>query len=255
MTPQSILITGATGAIGAALARSYAAPGRALVLHGRNEARLREIAADCERLGAEVESKALDVREIPALAAWLDGVASRRAVDLAIVNAGAINVLKPGEAHERREDAERVHAVNVDAAIATVTALLPHMKRRGSGQIALVSSLLAWFGMPVAPAYSASKAALKNYGEALSAALAPEGIRVSVVLPGFVKSDMSDELKVPKPFMITADDAAARIKRGLERDQARISFPLPLALGCRIVAALPSAAAQALLKMLGFSRR
>jgi short-subunit dehydrogenase len=249
------LITGATGAIGAALARAYAAPGRVLVLHGRNEARLGEIAGACRRLGAEVETKALDVRDLPALAAWLEDVGARRAPDLAIVNAGAINVLKPGEAHERREDAERVHAVNVDGAIATVTALLPHMKRRGSGQIALVSSLLAWFGLPVAPAYSASKAALKNYGEALVGPLAREGIRVSVVLPGFVQSDMSDELKVPKPFMLTADDAAARIKLGLERGEARVSFPLPLALGARLLAALPPALAGRALALLGFDRR
>jgi short-subunit dehydrogenase len=243
--PEVVLITGATGAIGAALARAYAAPGRALMLQGRNETRLREIAQACEGLGAAVETKALDVRELPALAAWLDGVASRRAPDLAIVNAGSINVLRQGDGHEPWEAAERVLSVNVGAAIATVTALLPHMRRRRSGQIALMSSLLAWFGMPVAPAYSASKAALKTYGE---------GIRVSVVLPGFVRSEMSDELKVPKPFMLSAADAAARIKRGLERGEARISFPLPLAVGCRILAALPPAAAQRLLALLGFTK-
>ena len=255
MKLETVLITGATGAIGAALARAYAAPGRVLVLHGRDAARLTKLAAACESLGAEVEMKILDVRDLTALAAWLEAVASRRAVDLAIVNAGTINVLKPGEPGERREDAERVFAVNVTAATATVSSLLPHMRRRGAGQIALVSSLLAWFGMPVAPAYSASKAALKNYGEALRVELAGTGIRVSMVLPGFVKSDMSDELKVPKPFMLSADDAAARIRRGLERDAARISFPLPLALGCRLLALLPPIAAQALLKTLGFSRR
>jgi short-subunit dehydrogenase len=255
MQPATVLITGATGAIGAALARAYAAPGRALVLHGRNEARLQEVARECERRGAVVETKALDLREPTALTAWVDSVASRRAVDLAIVNAGAINVLRPGEGHEPWEEVERVLNVNVCAAIATVTALLPHMRRRGAGQIALVSSLLAWFGMPVAPAYSASKAALKIYGEALRGPLAREGIRVSVVLPGFVKSDMSDELRVPKPFMLGADAAAARIKRGLERDQGRISFPLPLALGCRILAALPPALARGMVSLLGFDRR
>jgi short-subunit dehydrogenase len=252
--PETILITGATGAIGAALAAAYAAPGRALVLQGRNETRLREIALTCEGLGAAVQTKVLDVRELPALAAWLDGVASRRPPDLAIVNAGAIHVLEPG-AGESWQDAERVLSVNVGAAIATVTTLLPHMRRRRSGQIALMSSLLAWFGMPVAPAYSASKAALKTYGEALRGPLAREGIRVSVVLPGFVKSDMSDELKIPKPFMLSAEEAAAIIKRGLAHDQGRISFPLPLAAGCRILAALPPAAARGLLSLLGFDKR
>jgi len=255
MNPQTILITGATGAIGGALARAYAAPGRTLVLHGRNAARLQEIGRACEALGATVESKALDVRDTNALTDWLEEVALRRAVDLVVVNAGTINVLRPGETRDSRADAERVMEVNVGAALATVAALLPHMRRRGSGQIALVSSLLAWFGMPVAPAYSASKAALKSYGESLRANLGREGVRVSVVLPGFVKSDMSDELRVPKPFMVAPEDAARRIVRGLERNQARISFPFPLNLGCWFLSTLPTGLAQSILALLGFRNR
>lgn len=255
MNLQTVLITGATGAIGGALARAYAAPGRALVLQGRNAARLAQIARDCEALGAKVETKALDVRETVALTDWLEEVASRRGVDLVIVNAGVINVLRPGEDRESREDAERVMDVNVGAALATVAALLPSMRKRGSGQIALMGSLLAWFGLPVAPAYSASKAALKSYGESLRANLRPAGIRVSVILPGFVKSDMSDELRMPKPFMITAEDAAQRIVRGLARDAARVSFPFPLNLGCRFLSMLPTGLAQGILALLGFRNR
>ena len=255
LNPQTVLITGATGAIGGALARAYAAPGRTLVLHGRNSERLQAIARACEGLGARVESRAFDVRDSVVLTAWLEDVASRLGVDLVIVNAGVINVLRPGEAREDREDAERVMDVNVGAALATVSALLPHMRKRGSGQIALVSSLLAWFGMPIAPAYSASKAALKSWGEALRGSLARAGIRVSVVLPGFVKSDMSDELRIPKPFMITAEDAARRIVRGLERNEARISFPFPLNLGCWFLSTLPPVLAQGILALLGFHNR
>jgi short-subunit dehydrogenase len=250
----AVLVTGASGAIGGALAAAYAAPGRVLVLHGRNEARLERVARECERRGAEVEARALDVRDASALARWLVNVASRRPIALAIVNAGAIHVLPPGAVEEPREEAERVMSVNVGASIATVAALLPHMRARGGGQIALVASLLAWFGLPQAPAYCASKAALKIYGEALRAPLAREGIRVSVVLPGFVKSDMSDALRLPKPFLLTPEDAAARIQRGLERDQARISFPLPLAAGCWMLSALPPAAARGILALLGFAR-
>lgn len=255
LQPETVLITGATGAIGSALARAYAAPGRTLVLHGRNSARLQEIVRACEGLGARVESRALDVRDTPALMAWLEDVSARQAVDLAIVNAGTINVLRPGAKEEAWEDVQRVYDVNVRAALATVAALLPRMRARGAGQIALVSSLLAWFGMPVAPAYSASKSALKTCGEALRVALAPGGIRVSVVLPGFVKSDMSDELRVPKPFMVSAEAAARRIVRGLEGDEARISFPFPLNLGCWFLSTLPPALAQGILALLGFHNR
>jgi short-subunit dehydrogenase len=253
-SPRTVLITGASGAIGAALAREYAAAGRTLVLQGRNEARIEDVAHVCRERGAAVETVSLDVRDTAALSAWIDRVASSRPVDLAIVNAGAIHVLEPG-AVESWQDAERVLSVNVGGAIATVAALLPHMRRRGSGQVALMGSLLAWFGLPQAPAYCASKAALKVYGEALRAPLARDGIRVSVVLPGFVKSEMSDALRLPKPFMLSAEDAAARIKRGLERDEARISFPLPLAAGCWALSALPPAAARLVLNALGFNRR
>jgi len=255
MTPQTILITGASGAIGSALALAYAAPGRTLVLHGRNEARLQEVARACQKQGARIETRALDLQDTGALTAWLEELTSRQQIDLVIVNAGAINVLRPGVKEEAWQDIRRVYDVNVRAALATVTVLLPQMRARGSGQIALVSSLLAWFGMPVAPTYSASKAALKSYGEALRVSLAPDGIKVSVILPGFVKSEMSDELRLPKPFMVSAEDAARRIRRGLERDEARISFPFPLNLGCWFLSALPPALSQSILALLGFHRR
>lgn len=255
MDPQTVLITGATGAIGSALALAYAAPGRTLVLHGRNAARLKEVAHACGGLGAQTETKTLDLRDVDALIAWIEEVASRQAVDLAIVSAGAISTLRSRGEAEAWQDVERVLDVNVRAALATVTTLLPHMLRRESGQIALVSSLLAWFGMPVTPAYSASKAALKAYGEALRESLAHHGIRVSVVLPGFVQSPMSDQLAMPKPFMMSAEAAARRIQRGLAKNRGRISFPFPLNLGCWMLSALPPAVSQRVLALLGYGNR
>lgn len=250
--PETVLITGATGGIGRELALAYARPGCTLVLQGRDAARLDALARACADAGAATETRALDVRDVAALQTWLQELASRRAIDLAIINAGTINTLHGDKQAESWPDIERVLEVNVRAAFAAVSALLPHMERRGSGQIALVSSLLAYFGMPVAPAYSASKAALKVYGEALRRPMAARGVRINVALPGFVKTDMSDELRVPKPFMITARDAALRIQRGLSRNDARISFPFPLSLGCRILALLPVAVAQRVLALLDY---
>lgn len=250
--PETILITGATGAIGGALALAYAAPGRTLVLHGRNAARLREVALACEARGARAETMALDLQDVSALIAWLEETGSRHAVDLAIVNAGTIGVLRADGKGEAWQDVKRIADVNVRATLATVTTLLPYMLRRGSGQIALMSSLLAYVGLPVAPAYSASRAAVRIYGETVRAPLARHGIRVSVVLPGFVKSDMSDQLPVPKLFMMSAEAAARRIQRGLARNQARISFPFPLNLCCWLLGLLPPALSQRILALLGF---
>jgi len=248
--PSTILITGATGAIGSALALAYAAPGCTLVLHGRNAARLREVAQACEARGARAETMVLDLQDVNALIAWLEEAGSRHAVDLAIVNAGTIGIVRPGGKGETWEDVRRIADVNVRAALATVTTLLPYMLRRGSGQIALMSSLLAYVGLPAAPAYSASRAAVRIYGETVRAPLAQYGIRVNVVLPGFVKSDMSDQLPVTKLFLMNAEAAARRIQRGLSKNRARISFPWPLALACWSLSLLPPALAQRLLALI-----
>jgi short-subunit dehydrogenase len=244
--PGTVLITGASGGIGSALAGVYAAPGRRLILHGQRESVLESLAASCRAAGAVVETKALDLRDTARAMDWLQSLAD---VDLAIVSAG---VSSSGAARERWEAIDEAIEVNVRAAIATVSALLPAMRARGAGQIAFLSSLSAWYGLPVTPIYSASKAALKVYGEALRGWLSPYGIEVSVVLPGFVRTPMTDRFPGPRPFLVDPRDAAARIARGLAANRARISFPFPLALGMRCLAALPAPLAQRLIRAFGF---
>jgi len=180
--------------------------------------------------------------------AWAGQIAPR--VDTAILGAGRAWGERAGEPWA---EADELLQVNLRATLAIVSALVPEMRRRGAGQIALMASLNAWHGMARTPVYGATKAALKNYGEALRAQLAPEGIRVSVVLPGFVRTPMSERYPGPRPFLVEADAAARRIVRGLERDEARIAFPWPLALGMQLLAALPAPLAQWLLRRLGFS--
>jgi hypothetical protein len=113
------------------------------------------------------------------------------------------------------------------------------MRARRSGQLALISSLAAYYGLPVTPSYCASKAALKAYGEAIRGWLASEGVRVSVVMPGYVESQMCREMPGPKPFLWSAERAAQHIRLGLARNRARISFPFPLNLGTWLLAVLP----------------
>jgi short-subunit dehydrogenase len=249
--PACVLITGAAGGIGAALAREYAAPGRTLVLHGREATRLAALAAECEARGARVQTLVLDLLDGAAAVQALLELSARQLVDLAIVNAGVMSVIGRGEAVEDFARVRALMAVNVDGALATVAGVLP-MRRRGSGQIALVSSLSAYFGMPVMPTYSASKAALKAYGEALRSWLAPQGVAVNVVMPGFVDSAMTGQLSVPKPFMMAPERAAYLIRRGLARDRARIAFPFPFSWAAWWLSVLPPAISQRILRWLGY---
>jgi NAD(P)-dependent dehydrogenase (short-subunit alcohol dehydrogenase family) len=102
-----------------------------------------------------------------------------------------------------------------------------------------MSSLAGYRGFPDAPAYSASKAAVKALAEAWRGELAARGIRVSAICPGFIETPMTARNKFPMPFLMTVERAADIIARGLARDRARISFPLLMALGSWLVAAIP----------------
>ncbi len=246
-----ILITGASGAIGSALALAYANPGTTLYLQGRQEAPLKALAAACEGKGAEVVCQMLELRDSSRLVAWLNSLPP---LDLVIINAGMNTYTQAANALEPWDEAEALLDVNLKAAMLIVHTVLPAMRLRNRGQIALISSLAACFGLPVTPTYCASKAALKVYGEALRGRLAKAGIRVNVVMPGYVTSPMCQAMPGPKPFEWSAERAARVIRRGLARDQARIAFPFPLALGSWFLGVLPVGLSLLIVQWLGYDR-
>ena len=249
--PNHVLVTGATSAIGSALAVSYARMGVTLNLQGRNAERLEKVAAACEAQGAQVVTTLLDLRDFAALRLWLEELGP---LDLLIINAGVNTHVGPNGEPEPWNEVEALLDVNLKAAMMIVHAVLPALRAQNSGQIALISSLAGYFGLPVTPSYSASKAALKAYGEALRGWLGPEGIRVSVVMPGYVRSPMCDDMPGPKPFLWSPERAARAIRRGLERDNARISFPFPLNWGTWWLSVLPAGLSILLVRWLGFGR-
>jgi short-subunit dehydrogenase len=246
--PKRLLITGATSAIGSALAVAYAAPGVTLYLHGRNAAGLADVSEKCRNTGAVIHSYVCDVRDTKNMSAWLQSLES---IDLVIINAGTNTAISLAGELEPWDDVEAVLDVNLKAAIAAVHAVLPTMRRRGRGQIALMSSLAGYYGIPVTPTYSASKAGLKAYGEALRALLAPEGIMVNVIMPGYVESPMCRAMPGSKPGLWTPERAATVIQRHLAGNRARISFPFPLNVGTWFLAVTPAWLSQRLISWFG----
>jgi short-subunit dehydrogenase len=109
--------------------------------------------------------------------------------------------------------------------IHTVHPAAERMRARKRGQIAIMSSLAGFRGMPGAPAYSASKAASRSYGEALRGRLHRHNVGVTVICPGFIRTPMTDVNGFRMPLLMDADRAARLIRRGLARNRARIAFP------------------------------
>jgi len=238
--PRAILITGASGGIGSALARVYARSGVRLALTGRDAERLEASAEACRAAGAEVRSKVLDIVDETALASWVEAIDREWPLDLVIANAGITGGLARDGQGESLADVQRMMSINFGGVCNTLHPVIPAMRHRRRGQLALMSSLAALRGLPYSPAYCASKAALRTYGEALRAWLRPDAIEVSVVLPGFVDTRLAGHVAGPKPFQMTAERAARIIQRRLRRGHAHIAFPFLLHAGMRIIATLPS---------------
>lgn len=242
---RSIVITGASSGIGEALARDYAMPGTTLALSGRDPARLAAVAAACQARGATVVAQAVDVVDRHAMAAWLTAFDDDTPVDLVIANAG----ISPDIDNTRLSDPALAHetiAVNVGGVFNTVLPLLPRFTARGRGQIAIMASLAGFMGLPYAATYNASKAAIRVWGESLRHAVASRGVGVTVICPGFVASRITDRWPYVMPFLMSAKRASWLIRRGLERNQARIIFPTLLRIGLWLAGLLPAGIAAVL---------
>ena len=122
-----------------------------------------------------------------------------------------------------------------------LAAILPAMIGRGSGHIAVVSSVAGYRGLPTAAAYGATKASLINMCEALAFDLHGTGVRLQLVNPGFVDTPLTRRNSFPMPFLMTVEDAAERIHRGLRSRKFEIAFPRRFTLWLKLMRILPYA--------------
>jgi len=240
--PRSILITGASSGIGSALAREYARPGVTLALGGRDIGRTTAIVNECRARGANATAGIFDVTEPAASHRFVVDSDRAASLDLVIANAGISAISGPGG--ETEEQARAIFATNVDGVMNIVFPAVAAMRTRAPrdgtrGQIAIMSSLAGFHGYPGAPAYVASKNAVRAWGESLRGELYHEGIRISVICPGFIETPMTAGATFPQPFKISAEKAARIIARGLARGRSRIAFPFPTYVAAWLGIALP----------------
>jgi NADP-dependent 3-hydroxy acid dehydrogenase YdfG len=238
MRPSTLLITGASSGIGRALAREYGRGGARMALCARRAAELEAAAAEVQALGGEAIVLPVDVSD-PEQAAEAVRRADRElgGLDMVVANAGRGDLQ-----HGTRlmwSDVGPVLDVNVRGAVATLVAAIPVFIAQQRGHLVGVSSLAGVRGLPRSAAYSASKAALSAFLESLRIDLAPAGIAVTDVQPGFVATSANEAATHPMPFRWTVDRAARTIVRRLERAPAVIAFPWPLVLAARLARLLP----------------
>jgi len=228
--PQNILITGASSGIGRALAMKYSQSAVNLFLSGRDNKKLEETKKLCQNLkiknAANISCKIIDVKNETDMRNWINGIEENHHLDLVIACAGISAGTQGGL--ESVAQVKEILAVNIDGVLNTINPAIEKMRVRKKGQIALISSLAGFRGLPSSPAYSASKAAIRVYGEALRGNLGKEGIQVNVVCPGYIKTPMTDVNDFPMPLLMTAEKCSSLISKGLAQNKSRISFPFPL---------------------------
>lgn len=249
---KNILITGGTSGIGEAVALEFAARGASRIfICGRDRGRLDAVVAKCGEAGADASGEVLDVADADAVAAWIRSCDAIAPLDLVFANAG----VSTGE--ETAANVRRTFDINVGGVVNTVLPAIEIFSSSGDGrarnrrQIAITSSITAYHGLPQCPSYSASKACVKAWGAGLRGMLAPRGIMVNTICPGFVKSRITAANTCPMPFLMEADKSARIIVSRLERNVGLIAYPWPMRLlawfggmlpewlSSRILAALP----------------
>ena len=228
-------LTGASSGIGEALVADLVNEGWRVVISARSEDKLKALA---DKHPGKVFAYAVDITDDQAVAETVTRIeADHGPIARAVLNAGvyiSINAESPSF-----EDYARTFDVNLKGAAACVCALTPRMCERRSGQIVIVSSATAFGGMPTSTAYGATKAGLLNMAEGLAIELHRYGVLVQCVTPGFVDTPAQDDNAFPKPFMVSAEIAAARICRGMGRKGFEITFPKRFTWALKLIYALP----------------
>ena len=229
---KRVWITGASSGIGAELARQLVDRGATVAISARRVDRLEEVSA------GRMTVVPLDVTDHDAVLAAAEAVRSEIGeLDMVVINAGAWTQTKVGawDAEAFRTQVE----TNLLGANSTLAATLPRMIERMTGTIVMMASVAGYRGIPGSEAYGATKAALLNLAESLRADLAPVGVTVQWVSPGFVKTELTDRNDFSMPFLIEADAGRPVDHRRAGIRSRRDRFPFRMAASMKLLQLLP----------------
>ena len=236
---MKILITGASSGLGAELARQYASLHVELILLARREERLKKLQNELQSKCKKITIISVDVTDFFLLQEKIDAIG---VVDLLILNAGIslghIDKIPTITAFQN------LYNVNVLANHAILEILLPKLQTQKSGTIVFISSLSSLFTMPSAKVYASSKRALNAYAEGIRYKYAKDGLHVSIILPGFIKSELTDKNEFTMPFLLETKEGVRRIKKAIDKRKDFYAFPLRFYLIIRFFNLLPSALSQ-----------
>jgi short-subunit dehydrogenase len=233
-----VLITGASSGIGRSLSIEIGKRGATLGLLARRSSELEEIAHEVDKYGVRVLMYPVDVTSKDDVnAAAKDLQDKTGSIDVLIANAG-MGAHTPGKSLNR-DDCVRVIDVNLIGAINSVTAVLPGMVQRQSGHLVAISSLAAYRGLPGSSAYCASKAAMSSFFESLRLDLHKFNIDVTIIHPGYIKTDLTKDGWHRMPFLMELDDATRLILKAIEGRKTSYAFPWQLASLVRFARFLP----------------
>lgn len=230
LRPENILLTGASGGLGSALARHYARPGVQLSLWGRDLSRLSSVAEACRAAGASVAVRSLDFADVEGAITALLAEDEAAPFDMAIFASGRGDIRAKDDQVEDSKVVARLGTVNFIAPTAMAAALARRMAVRRRGTVVLIGSAAAFHALPFAAAYSGTKAGLARFAEALRLCLREHGVSVTLVSPGFIDTAAGRKVPGPKPLLMKPDAVAARIARAAERGQAHLILPWPFVL-------------------------
>jgi short-subunit dehydrogenase len=244
-----IWVTGASSGIGASLAKELSKnKGLRLIISARGEHNLQSVAAECENPPIVMPLDVTDKEATVLLAQKIKEQFGR--LDIVILNAGDCLYLDIESLDEPIDVAifEKMMNTNFLSTVYGVSATLPLLNNSSQPHLVIMSSSVVYLPLPRAEAYGASKAAVEYFGNTLRIQLAPYKIPVSVIYPGFVKTPLTQKNNFPMPFLISSEESAKRIIRGITNYQAEITFPWPLILLLKTLNLLPIAWQVALLK-------